>query len=491
MERERTIERVVAVAGGCIAATSELDGMRVERFDDDGHLLWELPGRWNLCPNGLVGADDRFLLAGARRDAMNDKRVWEMSAADGSIIRSVTGWVRAVAIATDNGWAWVDPGKGAACVRMLDANGDRVIATADIKALAATGDWLFADGEGLVRAFKLGVLAWEQPGGKTDYVASDPRGIACGHLDGDGFWIRAYTPDGVLQWKAGPFTDGYPTITFWNDLVIASGIYVGDGDAVAIFDRTDGRVLSIESGGWTMGGCGIATDGDAVYVTDGALVARREVRRWARIEDAWTPEYTKAVAKQFVADQVALPETSDLLVLRDAIAAERAKGRAEFDRFKDAVGWMSSDADWPVWVLDLPVDVPDRRVEMIMFDQNYESPIWEERARIANYPQLRLLSMRGNRLTHELGIDLSALPRLEYLTLSENSLLRIPPELRACRSLIHLDLRKNHLRSIDPADLPKSLRWLDIGHNHLSEAEVERLQAALPECEIDSYLQTP
>jgi hypothetical protein len=484
---------VVVVAGGFVAATAEVNGERVERFGEDGRVLWELPGRWDLCPKGLVGANDRFLLAGLRRDGNNVQRVWEMSAEDGSIIRSVPGAVRAVAIAIDVGWAWVDDLGGAARVRMLDANGDRVVATADIKALASTGEWLFADGENLVRAYLRGDLVWESAGGKTNRVAADPRGIACGHLDGEGLWICAYALDGTLRWKTGPFPDGYPTIEFWNDLVIASGIYLGEGDAVAILDRTDGRVLWIESGGWG-GKDALAVDGDAVFVTGDELVARREVRAWKRIEDAWTPEYTKAVAEQFVADEVALPDTSDLAVLRDAIADVRAKGRAEadeHDRYSHPVAWMFFDADWPLWALDLPKEQPERRIEMIMFDQNHDWPIWEERARIANYPLLRMLSLRANRLTHELGIDLSALPRLEYLILSENSLLHVPPEVRACRSMIHLDLRGNHLRSIDPADLPKTLRVLDIAKNHLSETEIAKVQAALPECDVYYYGQEP
>ena len=489
VERDGSIDRVVAVAGGCIAATSELDGMRVERFGEDGRVLWELPGRWNLSEQSLVGANDRFLLAGRRRDAMTDPRLWEVSAADGSIVRSWTGSARPGAVALDGGWAWVDDLEGAERVRMIDASGERLVATADVQSLAATGEWLFADGENLVRAYRRGDLAWERPGGTTNHVAADPRGIACGHRDGDGLWICAYALDGTLAWNAGPFPDGYPTITFWNDLVIASGIYLGEGDAVAILDRTDGRVLSIESGGWGTGI--IAVDGDSVYVTDGEKVERREVHTKKRIEDAWTPEYTKAVAAQFVADEVALPDSSDLPALRDAIAATRAAGRTTYDRLSDAVAWMFSDADWPLWALDLPEDLPEHRIEMIMFDSEHSSPLWDERERIAGYPQLRLLSLRSNRLTDELGIDLSALPRLEYLSLSENALERIPPELRACRSLIHLNLRDNKLASIDPADLPSSLRWLDVGKNRLSEAVVARLQAALPDCQVYSYVQRP
>jgi len=128
---------------------------------------------------------------------------------------------------------------------------------------------------------------------------------------------------------------------------------------------------------------------------------------------------------------------------------------------------------------------------MIMFDSEYSGPLWGERARIAGYPQLRLLSLRSNRLAGDLEIDLSALPRLEYLSLSENALERVPSELRASRSLIHLNLRDNRLTSIDPAELPSSLRWLDVGKNRLPDAVVARLRAALPECHVQSYAQRP
>lgn len=136
-------------------------------------------------------------------------------------------------------------------------------------------------------------------------------------------------------------------------------------------------------------------------------------------------------------------------------------------------------------------DRADRRVELCMFDQEYDGPRWAQRARIAEYPRLQLLSLRSNRLTGPLGIDLGALPRLEYLSISENLLERVPPEIRSCRSLIHLDLRDNRLRSIEATELPSSLRWLDISQNMLSEAMVARVRAALPDCEVQSYAQRP
>ena len=227
-----------------------------------------------------------------------------------------------------------------------------------------------------------------------------------------------------------------------------------------------------------------------MYVTGGEHVTRRELRSWTRIEDAWDADYTTAVAAQLVADgDVALPDSSNLPMLRDAVAATRAAGRTTYDRFADAVAWMFSDADWPLWGLDLPEDRPERRIEMINFDSEHDGPLWDERGRIASYPQLRLLSLRSNRLAGDLAIDLSALPRLEYLSLSENALTRVPSEVRTCRSLIHLNLRDNRLASIDPAELPSTLRWLDVGQNRLPEEAVRRLRAALPDCHIESYAQ--
>jgi hypothetical protein len=46
-------------------------------------------------------------------------------------------------------------------------------------------------------------------------------------------------------------------------------------------------------------------------------------------------------------------------------------------------------------------------------------------------------------------------------------------------------------RVIDVAALPRSLRWLDVGQNRLAPEVVAELRAALPDCRIESYGQTP
>lgn len=154
-------------------------------------------------------------------------------------------------ITIEGGWAWIDNREDAPRLRVLDRDGAHVIATGDVQAIATSGEVLLADGPDRLRAYRRdGGLPWERPGGDTRVVAADARGIACGHTDDDGLWISCYALDGALHWKAGPFPGGYPTLVFWNQLVIASGIYLGEQSAIAILDREDGRVCHLETRGW-------------------------------------------------------------------------------------------------------------------------------------------------------------------------------------------------------------------------------------------------
>ena len=88
---------------------------------------------------------------------------------------------------------------------------------------------------------------------------------------------------------------------------------------------------------------------------------------------------------------------ADLTRLRDAIARAREAGRATYDRFADATAWAISEVDWPLWALDLPDDVPERRVELLMFDQEVDGPLWDRRTRIATYPQRRCAGSTSGR----------------------------------------------------------------------------------------------
>lgn len=517
--RAGMIQPVVAVDGGCVVAVAEPEGHRVEMFDHHGKVVWELAGRWDVWPQGLVGAGATFLLAGKHSDS-DDSRLAERSVRDGSVIRSVSGTSRPGIIRIDGGWAWIASATDE--LHVWNADGDRVVATGELQALAWANDRLFADGGGVVRAFVHDGIAWERPGGKTQQLAADADGVVCGHMDRDGLWICAYALDGGARWKAGPFPNGYPTLALWGDLVVVSGLYLGQRGAVAIVDRQDGRVVHLEMGSW----CGplgpMMLDPDVAFVPGTRDVTRRDRRTWRRIEDAWDPAYLVAVAAQLsignagpdqaVTDHLAreiaaltasgatvselvrdvrIPDPDlDLDSLRDAVASYRAVGREVWDPHVDAVAWMFCSADWPLWVLDVGAeDRSERGVELVMFDGEHAYPQWALRGRVAEYPQLRYLSLRGNGLTDAIGIDLAALPRLAYLDLSENQLERVPAEVRACRSLTHLVLRGNQLATVAPEHLPSSLRWLDVAQNQLSDAEIARLREALPDCKVISYAQ--
>lgn len=512
------VDGVVASGTGCIVSIAEPKGHRVMKIDAGGRIAWELDGRWNVTQHGLAAAGDRFLLSAARSASPDDIRLWEMRTADGSTIRSIPGWARATPVAIAGGWAWVDA--DGARLRVLDDAGDRDLAN-QVRLVAVAGSLVLGDSDGWIRAFDPSRgLVWERPGGASRTLAADERSVACARRVGTNTWLCCYDLAGTELWEVGPFPSSSPSLRFWGDVLVASGVRWGTRRGVILLDRVTGGVLARESGSWSSVDGGMPVDDAALFAISAApQIARREQRRWPRSEDAWDPAYLIAVAAQLdwwllrdkkdpsfkrlkeildginktgkagpFVDEVRISDGFDASELRDLVAAIRSARRSGADRLKEGLKWLACTASWPLERTDLVEDLPHRRVELFSFDDRRDDPQWEERARIAGYAQLRSLVLRLMGLDGgPLGIELGALPCLEYLDLGENVLRRVPPEVRDCKQLVYLNLRKNDLESIEPDELPPALLRLDVGQNKLKPASIERLRAALPACSIEIY----
>jgi outer membrane protein assembly factor BamB len=512
------IGAMAAVDDGVVVAVAESAGHRVLQIDRAGKIGWELAGRWNVNAP-LASSGDRVLLSAAPRQNPGEFAIHEMSVADGIVIRSLPGWARGAPIGIAGGWAWVEVGQGAPGLRVLDDAGDRILGTGELYALASGGGMIFAEGDGLLRAFDpAGGLRWDRPGGMAQALAADDDGVVCARNDGGETWVVHYDLAGNQRWQVGPFPATAPSLRFHEDTVVASSVRWGNQHGTVVVDRADGRVLTRESGGWSGAAGGVVVDAAAVYaISPAPAVARRERRHWPRAEDAWDPAYLIAVAAQFewwlpalggpaarrlneilaaigkggktspIVEQVVVPGGFDPAELRDVVAAIRSVGRDTIDRVKDGIWWLACAADWPLDRTTRIEDLPHRRVELLRLDDRRDDPVWEEREWIAGYPQLRSLALRLMGLEGPLGIELAALPCLEYLDLGENVLTRVPPEVRECKKLVHLNLRKNDITSIELDELPKSLLRLDVGQNRLPKASAERLRTALPQAYVEIY----
>jgi hypothetical protein len=522
-------QAIAAVDGGAVVVSiaRKTRGSAVTMLDLSGQVRWALPEPWLVARLGVAGAGDRVLISGGPASTPGDRRLWELSTGDGSVLRSVPGHSRATPVAVGGGWAWIEVGELGPGVRLLDDDGDRVLAAGQVQCLASTGDLLFAAGPDGLRAWSLrSGRVWEGRGDAVGTLGADASGVASASMEGDDVWVHHYELDGTETWRAGPFRSPQLVLHVWNDVVVATRVQWGELAGTALFDRRSGEVIAREAYGWSSITGRFTGDAAAMYVTTFApALTRREIARPVRIEDAWDDLYLIAVAAQLdwwldgsqstlakvrpdaslaglralldalrgrgatiapSLDEASLPAgPPDLSELRDTVAAIREAGREVFDPLGDPAGWLACTARFPLERTSLDEDLPARRIEILAFDERREQEDWAERHRIASYLELRYLSLALDGLSGgPIGIDLGALPRLEYLLLSENVLSRIPPEVRTCQSLAYLSLRANDLTSIDPAELPGSLRRLDVSRNPIQPAAIERLRAALPACEI-------
>ncbi len=85
-----------------------------------------------------------------------------------------------------------------------------------------------------------------------------------------------------------------------------------------------------------------------------------------------------------------------------------------------------------------------------------------------------------------LGFNASRLTKLRALDLSQNLLNSIPEELLDCGSLEYLSLHENPVQHV-PATIGKlrSLRYLGVSGTRLTNAQIDSLKVALPQCVID------
>ena len=338
------------------------------------------------------------------------------------------------------------------------------------------------------------------PGGASTRLLADDAGVVCARLDGivDGspVSIVSYDRDGNERWAYGPYAPCRPTLASCGDLVIAASLNDNSQAFVDVLTRAEGKPVHRAAGTWASR-YGITTDGEAIYSTFLGVLARYDRKTFDRIEDAWPDDYVREVADQtyFLKKEkqrvLASIEAGDLSTVRDAIAAFRAEKRP-FATLENSFTMAQVNADWPVVVptegpgipqIDDPL--PDGRIELVNLENWDSSPSWATRKRYTRLVNVRYLSLTNTRIhDDDIGIELEHFPRLEYLDLSDNSLGRVPDNVRNCRALRYLSLRNTVLLSISAEELPPSLRYLHLGKNPLPADQIARLREAMPECTV-------
>ncbi len=103
---------------------------------------------------------------------------------------------------------------------------------------------------------------------------------------------------------------------------------------------------------------------------------------------------------------------------------------------------------------------------------------------IGELSNLTRLTLHYNKLT-ELPDDIGKLTKLTGLFLHNNELTKVPPRICDLANLTELHLGNNQLTTL-PRELSNltNLEYLDISGNKLPSEEVDRLKAALPQCEM-------
>lgn len=85
----------------------------------------------------------------------------------------------------------------------------------------------------------------------------------------------------------------------------------------------------------------------------------------------------------------------------------------------------------------------------------------------------------------QLSPDIKKLKNLHKLYLEENDLTELPEEICELKYLKVLHLQRNNLTKL-PQNIGKlkNLKELNLGKNPIPEAEIQRIQQALPQCNI-------
>lgn len=98
-------------------------------------------------------------------------------------------------------------------------------------------------------------------------------------------------------------------------------------------------------------------------------------------------------------------------------------------------------------------------------------------------PKLRVLMLPGNRITNI--APLSALAELEYLEIFMNYIENLQP-LSGLSKLTYLNAARTSITDVSPLFTMKQLKMLWIMNNRIENEDLEKLTAALPDCEISS-----
>jgi outer membrane protein assembly factor BamB len=497
------VAELLAADNCCIVVTREKQGDRVQCIDASGEVRWNVDG-WSVSPNAIGVDGDRFALGGF---LAKDRRVIaELRVSDGALVHEVEGAARSTLLPIADGWIWMDDFEAQARLRVSNGDSARTIAVVNGWAVARVGNRIYVDEHdervGLLHAFELdGGLAWTRPGGASQSLLADERGVVCGRRDDGGerspVSIVSYDTDGNERWIHGPYASCYPSFAGCGDLVIAATLTDHSNAFVDVLARDDGKLVHRAAGTWASR-YGITTDGEAVYSTFLGVLARYDRKTFERIEDAWPDDYVRALAQRtyFLKKEkqrvLASIEAGDFSAVREALAVFRAEKRPTAT-LEHSFTMALVNADWPVVVpttegpglpqIDDPL--PDSRIELVNLENWDSAPSWATRKRYSRLVNVRYLSLANTRIhDDDIGIELDQFPRLEYLDLSDNSLGRVPENVRNCRALRYLSLRNTVLLSIAAEELPPSLQYLHLGKNPVPAEQVARLREAMPDCMV-------